>query len=169
LATGRTSTKWIRFAVTDKDGDPREIPIDSLSPVGFSYDETELTAWQDAVKGYLTNHPDCSIDITGPFDSTAEVALAIAGDPPALTGSFTVLQYVNTAAWTDFPMGLWIAFGIRDYWDAGDPAFGVDHPGLTNGYVCTKFQIEGEKYSARFTPFPGSTPEWDDEILADWA
>ena len=169
MAVGRTSTKWIRFAITDKDGDPREIPIDSLSPVGFIYDETELTAWQDQVKGYLTNHPDCSIDITGPFDNTAETGVAASGDVPTLTGSYTVLLYVNTAAWTDFPMGLWIAFGIRGYWIHNDPVFGVIAPSATSGYVCTKFQIEGEKYSARFTPFPGTIPAWDHAELAAWA
>jgi hypothetical protein len=169
MAVGRTSTRWIRFAITDEDGVPREIPIDSLSPVGMTYDETDTTAWQDAVKNYLTNHPDCSIDITGPFDSSPAVANAISGDPPALSGSFTVLKTANTADWHDFPMGLWIAFGQRGYWIHNDPTFGIDHPGLTSGYVCTKFQIEGEKYSARFTPFPGTIPIWDHEELVDWA
>jgi len=167
MATGRTTTKWIRFAVTDKDGDPREIPIDSISPVGFTYDETELTAWQDAVKSYLTNHPDAPIDITGPFDSTAEAALAATGLAPTLSGSHTVLSVIDSVDHN--PRGLWVAFGIRGYWAAGDPAFGVDHPTATNGYVCTKYQVEGEKYSARFVPFPGSTPEWDDEILVAYA
>ncbi len=170
MATGRTVTKWTRFAITDKDGDPREIPVDSIGPVGFTYDEVDLTAYQDAVKGYLANHPDCAIDITGPFDDTAEVALAASGLAPTLTGSHTVLNYVNTAAWTDFPMGLWIGFGVRGYWTAAvDPAFGVAAPSLTSGYVCTKYVVEGEKYSARFVPFPGTVPAWGTAILVAWA
>jgi hypothetical protein len=170
LATGRTTTKWIRFGITDKDGVAREIPIDSISPVGFNYDESDVTAWQDAVKGYLSEHPDAPIDITGPFDNSAAVALAASGLAPTLSGSHTVLQYVNTAAWTDFPMGLWVAFGIRGYWTAAtDPAFGVDTPGLTSGYVCTKYQVDGNKYSARFVPYPGTIPAWDTAILIDWA
>ena len=167
MATGRTVTKWIRFGVTDSAGTAREIPVDSISPVGFVYDEVELTAWQDAVKGYLSNHPDCAIDITGPFDNSAAVALAASGLAPALSGSHTVLYDLPDLA---TPIGLWIAFGIRGYWTAAaDPAFGVDSPGVTNGYVCTKYQVEGEKYSARFVPYPGSTPAWDTAILIDYA
>lgn len=167
MATGRTSSRWIRFAVTDKDGDPREIPVDSIGPVGLTYDEVELTAFQDAVKGYLSNHPDAPIDITGPFDTTAEAALAATGLAPTLSGSHTVLSVIDSVDRN--PRGLWVAFGIRGYWAAGDPAFGVDHPTATNGYVCTKYVVEGEKYSASFKPYPGSTPEWDDEILVAYA
>ena len=68
MATGRTPTKWIRFLVDDSAGTPREIPIISVGPVGLVYDENELTAYQDAVKGYLTEHPDAIIEVTGPFD-----------------------------------------------------------------------------------------------------
>jgi hypothetical protein len=171
MATGRTVTKWIRFGITDKDGTAREIPVDSISPVGFAYDEVELTAWQDAVKGYLANHPDAPIDITGPFDDTAAAALAASTLAPTLSGSHTVLQYVNTAAYAaKMPMGLWIAFGVRGYWTAAtDPAFGVVAPSVTSGYVCTKYQVEGEKYSASFKPYPGTVPAWGTAILVNWA
>ncbi len=60
----RTVTKWMRFLLDDSSGTPREIPVDSVSPVGFAYDETDLTAYQDAVKGYLTAHPDAVIEVT---------------------------------------------------------------------------------------------------------
>lgn len=168
MATGRTVTKWIRFAVTDKDGDPREIPVDSISPVGFVYDEVELTAWQDAVKGYLSNHPDAPIDITGPFDTKAEAALAASGLAPVLSGSHTVLSVIDSVNLN--PRGLWIAFGIRGYWTAAtDPAFGVAAPSATSGYVCTKYVVEGEKYSARFVPYPGTMPAWGTAILVAFA
>ena len=168
MATGRTTTKWIRFAVTDKDGDPREIPVDSIGPVGLTYDEVELTAFQDAVKGYLSNHPDAPIDITGPFDTTAEAALAASGLAPTLSGSHTVLSVINTVNWN--PRGLWVAFGIRGYWTAAtDPAFGVAAPSITSGYVCTKYTVEGEKYSASFKPYPGTIPAWGTALLVAYA
>ena len=168
MAVGRTVTKWTRFAVTDKDGDPREIPVDSISPVGLSYDEVDVTAYQDAVKGYLANHPDAPIDITGPFDTTAEAALAASTLAPTLSGSHTVLSVIDSV--NHNPRGLWIAFGIRGYWTAAtDPAFGVAAPSATNGYVCTKYVVENEKYSARFVPYPGSTPAWGTAILIAFA
>ena len=162
VQTGRTVTKWIRFGVDDADGDPREIPIDSLSPVGFVYDESDLTAWQDAVKGYLSNHPDAPIEITGPFDTTAEAAFAASTAAPTLSGSHTVLSLI---AGGNTPLGLAIMFGIRHYWTAGEPVFGIVSPSATQGYLCTKYQVEGEKYSARFVPYPGSTPAWGTAIL----
>ena len=164
MATGRTVTKWVRFAVDDSAGTPREIPIDSLSPVGFVYDEVDLTAWQDAVKGYLANHPDAPIDITGPLDTSDAVGLAASGAAPALSGSYTVLVPITATGFTT-PLGLWIGFGIRGYWTTGDPAFGIVAPSATSGYICTKFTIEGEKYSASFKPFPGSVPAWGSAIL----
>jgi hypothetical protein len=155
--TGRTVTRWIRFGVDDSGGTAREIPIDSISPVGFVSDETELTAWQDAVKGYLTNHPDCPIDITGPFDNSVVAGFADGAATPTLSGSHTVLAGVlggNT------PLALAVHFGIRHYWEDGEPVFGVITAGAGTGYLCTKYTIEGEKYSARFVPYPGSTPAW---------
>lgn len=157
MATGRTVTKWIRFGVDDNGSTAREIPIDSISPVGFIWDETELTAWQDAVKGYLTNHPDCAIDITGPFDNSGLTGFADGGATPTLSGSHSVLSLI-VGGYT--PLALAVHFGMQGLWDDGDPVFGVITSGASNGYLCTKYSIEGEKYSARFVPYPGSTPVW---------
>jgi hypothetical protein len=161
--TGRTVTKWIRFGVDDSAGTAREIPIDSLSPVGFVYDETDVTAWQDAVKGYLSNHPDAVIDITGPFDTSAAVAFAASTLAPTLSGSHTVLSAI---AGGNTPLALGIHFGIRQYWTAGEPVFGVVSASTTSGYLCTKYQVEGEKYSARFVPYPGTVPAWGTAIIS---
>ncbi len=157
MATGRTVTKWIRFGVDDSGGVAREIPIDSLSPVGFQWDETELTAWQDQVKGYLVNHPDCAIDITGPFDNSIAAGFADGGAAPTLSGSHTILAPIvggNT------PLALAVHFGMQALWADGDPVFGVITATAATGYLCTKYSIEGEKYSARFVPYPGSIPAW---------
>jgi len=164
MATGRTVTKWIRFLVDDSAGTPREIPINSLSPVGFVYDENDLTAWQDAIKGYLTGHPDAPIDIGGPFDNSAAAGAAASGAAPVLSGSHTVLQPISAPTFTT-PLGLAVMFGIRGYWTTGDPVFGVVAPSATTGYVCTSYKVGGETYTARFVPFLGSAPAWGTAIL----
>ena len=164
MATGRTVTKWTRFACDDSSGTPREIPVDSISPVGFTYDETELTSYQDQVKGYLSGHPDAAIDITGPFSNLAAGSLAASAAVPVLSGSHTVLAPISAPTFTT-PLGLFIGFGIRTWWTTGDPAFGIVSPSATSGYVCTKYQVEGEKYSARFVPYPGTVPAWGTAII----
>ena len=164
MATGRTVTKWVRFLVDDSGGTPREIPVDSISPVGFTYEENDLTAWQDAVKGYLSGHPDAPIDISGPFDNTAATGAAASGAAPTLSGSHTILAPISAVTFTT-PLGLAIMWGIRGYWATGDPVFGVVAPSATSGYVCTKYNVEGEKYTARFVPYPGTTPAWGTAIL----
>lgn len=164
MATGRTKTKWMRFLVDDSSGTPREIPVDSISPVGFTYEENNLTAYQDAVTGYLAGHPDAPIDITGPFDNTAAAAAAGTGAAPTLSGSHTVLAPISAPTFVA-PLGLCVCWGIRGYWASGDPVFGVVSPSATSGYVCTQYQVDGEKYSARFVPYPGTTPAFGTAIL----
>jgi hypothetical protein len=159
MATGRTKSRWTRFLVDDSSGTPREIPVDSISPYGLTYEENNLTAYQDAVMGYLAGHPDAPIDITGPLDNTAAAAAAASGAAPVLSGSHTVLAPISAPTFTT-PLGLAIMVGIRGYWATGDPVFGVVAPSTTSGYVCTAYQVDGEKYSARFVPYPGTTPAW---------
>jgi hypothetical protein len=163
MATGRTVTKWIRIGVDDSGGTAREIPIDGISPVGFTYDETELTAWQDQVKGYLDGHPDATIDITGPWDNKIVAGFADGGAAPTLSGSHTVLYPIvggNT------PLAFAVHFGMQGLWADGDPVFGVITAGAANGYLCTKYSVEGSKYSARFVPYPGSAPAWGTTHIA---
>lgn len=159
MATGRTSTKWIRFLVYDENSNTREIPINSLSPVGFVFDETDTTAYQDQVKNYLAAHPDAAIDITGPLDNKIVAAIANSGEAPVLSGSHTVLAPISAPTFTT-PLLLAVLFGIRGYWADGDPVFGIISPGDVEGYVCTKYQPEGETYSASFKPAPGAHPAW---------
>ena len=161
--TGRTKVRWIRFCLDDSTGTPREIPINSLSAVGFVYEENDVTAWQDAVKGYLAGHPDAPIEISGPFDNSAAVALAASAAAPALSGSHTVLYNLAGAG---TPLGLCVCFGIRHNWETGEPVFGVVAPSATSGYLCTSYTVEGETYSARFVPYPGTTPAWGTAILS---
>lgn len=164
MATGRTVTKWTRFALDDSSGTPREIPVDSISGVGFTFESVDLTAYQDAVKGYLSGHPDSAIEITGPFDNTAAAALAASGAAPTLSGSQTILKAITTPTFVT-PLGLAIMYGIRGYWATGDPVFGVVAPSATEGYLCYGFTVDGEKYKASFKPIPGCTPAWGTAIL----
>jgi len=148
--------------VDGSDGVAREIPVDNISPVGFTSDEVEVTAYQDAVKTYLAGHPDAPIEVSGPFDNAVVAAVAASGLAPTLSGSHTVLSGIYGLG---VPLALWIGFGIRGYWTTGDPAFGVATAGAANGYLCTKYTVDGEKYSARFVPFPGSTPAWGTALI----
>lgn len=165
MATGRTVDKWTRFALDDSSGTPQEIPIATLSPVGLVYDEADLTAFQDAVKGYLAEHPDAPLDITGPWGNLAAAGLAASAAAPTLSGAHTILNPISAPTFTT-PLGLAVMFGIRGYWASGDPVFGVVAPDATSGYVCTKYQVEGGgMYSARFVPFAGTVPAWGTAIL----
>lgn len=160
----RTVTKFMRFLVDDSAGTPREIPVDSVSPVGFTYDESDVTAFQDAVKGYLAAHPDAVIEITGPLSNDAAVAAAGTGAAPTLSGSHTVLAPISAVTFTT-PLGLCVAWGFDGYWATGDMVFGIVAPSATSGYICTRYQVDGNKYSARFVPFPGTVPAWGTALL----
>jgi hypothetical protein len=117
MATGRTSSKWVDVIVHDSGGTLRSIPVDSVNGVGLVFEEHDVTAFQDAVRNVLPGHADLTIEITGPFDTSA---LAAAG---TLSGSHTVLKDIvggNT------PLSLDIQIGIGAAWSSGDPQFGID-------------------------------------------
>lgn len=156
---GRTVSKWVRFVVDDSAGTLREIPVDSINGVGLTYDEVELTAFQDAVKGVLPGHPDLTIEITGPFDTTAAAAAAGSGAAPTLSGSHTVLAPINGG---NTPLSLGVYIGDRAYWATGAPTFGLSSS-ATSGFLCTSYiaDVGAGKYTARFRVFPGSAiPAW---------
>lgn len=159
MATGRTVSRWTRFLMDDSSGTPREIEYDTISGVGFAFAPVDLTAMQDAVRGYLTAHPDSAIEISGPFSNLAVAAAAASAAAPVLSGSQTVLKAVTTPTFVT-PLGLAIMYGIRGYWATGDPVFGVVAPSATEGYLCYGFTVDGEKYKASFKPIPGCTPAW---------
>lgn len=157
--TGRTVSKWVRFIVDDSSGTVREIPINSLSVVGLVYEEQDLTAFQDAVKGVLPGHPDAPIEITGPWDNSAAAAAGGSGAAPSLSGSHTVL---NDLAGGNTPLTLDVRFGVRHYWETGEPQFGVTSS-AANGYLCTSYTVNPSDmtYSATFKLYPGSVaPAW---------
>ena len=151
--TGRTTYKWIRFIIDDSGGTVRHIPINSLSVCGVTYDEEDVTAYQDAVRGMLPSMPDAPIEWSGPFDNTA------ANASPTLSGSHTILSAICGVL---TPLTLDVQFGIRHTWEAGEPQFGITSS-ATEGYLVTKYTVDVSSmtYSARAVLYPGSSlPAW---------
>jgi hypothetical protein len=151
--TGRTTMKWVNFLLEDAGGALRNIPISSLTAVGVTFDEVDLTAFQDAVRGRLPAMPDAPIEISGPLDTTA------AAVAPALSGSHTILAPLNGAM---SPLTLDIQIGVRHAWEAGEPQFGIT-AAAASGYIVTNYIVNPQEgtYSARLVLFPGSAlPAW---------
>jgi hypothetical protein len=150
--TGRTTEKWVDFRVDDSGGTLRSIPVDSINGVGLDYDETDLTAFQDAIKGVLPAMANCQITITGPFDSSV---VASAG---TLSGSHTVLYNLPGGV---TPLSLDVQFGVRHAYDT-EPQFGITST-AANGFLCKSYQVDpkGVKYTAVFVVAAGSAaPAW---------
>lgn len=151
--TGRTTFKHVRFIINDSGAALRHIPISSLSVVGVQYDEQDITAFQDAVRGRLPSMPDAPIEFGGPFDSSA------AATSPTLSGSHTILSALNGGM---TPLTLDIQLGVRHDWEAGEPQFGLTKT-ATSGYIVTNYTVNPQEgtYSARAVLFPGSAlPAW---------
>jgi len=151
--TGRTTYKWIQFNLSDSGDTLRSIPINAVSVLGVEYEEQDVTAFQDAVRGRLPAMPDAPIEISGPFDNTA---VAAAG---TLSGSHTVLSGIVGGT---TPLSLDVQFGIRHAWESGEPQFGIT-ASATSGYLCTRYTVNPSDmtYTARFVLFPGSSlPAW---------
>lgn len=157
--TGRTTGAYVRFLVDDSAGTPREIPVDSINGVGLDYGGADTTALQDAVKSVLPETPDCVIEITGPFDNTAAAAAGASGAAPSLSGSHTVLSGIVGVG---TPLMLDVRFGVRHYWETGEPVFGITGT-AANGFICTKYTVDAgtAKYAATFRVMAGSAaPAW---------
>lgn len=145
--TGRTTSKWVEFHVDDSAGTLRKIPVNNVSGAGLTFDEVELTAYGDAAKGVLFGHPDMTISISGPFDTTAS------------TGSHIVLSGI---VGLQVPLSLDIRVGMRHAWEAGEPQVGLTAT-ATSGFLCSEYipDVNAGTYSAKFRLYPGSDlPAW---------
>ena len=150
---GRTTSNWVSFNVDDSSGTLRTIPVDSINGVGLTYPELDLTAFQDKVRGVLPETPDCTITITGPFDTTTAQAAG------TLSGSHTVLSAIAGGV---TPLSLDVQMGIRHAWESGEPQFGLTASPST-GFLCLEYTVDPSagKYSAKFRCNPGSdAPAW---------
>ena len=156
---GRTVSRWVNFVIEDSAQTIRDIPINSISMVGVVYEEQDLTAFQDLVKGALPNMPDAPIEITGPWSTAAAQAASGSAVAPALSGSHTVLNDLPGAM---LPLTLDVQFGDRATYTDGAAQFGISQS-ATSGYICTSYTVNADDstYSARFVLFPGSAlPAW---------
>lgn len=150
---GRTVNRYVDFRIDDSAGTLRSIPVSSINGVDLTYEEKDLTAFQDVIKGKLLGTPDLKIDITGPFDTTAAAAAG------TLSGSHTVLNGIKGK---NVPLTLDIQVGIGHAWEAGEPQFGITSS-ATSGMLCQHYgvNLDDGTYSASFIVFPGSTlPDW---------
>ena len=158
-SVGRTVGKYFKFQI-GTTGSLRDIPVDTIGGVGITYPEVDLTALQDALKGFLTGQGTVAITIGGPFDTTAVQAASGSGAAAALSGSHTVLNPIN-GVMTPLSMGIYI--GMREYWTtAQDPVFGIISS-ATSGVIVTDYTVDvvNGKYTAKIALYPGSAaPTW---------
>lgn len=157
--TGRTQSKHVKLQIEDSGGTLRDLPITSINGVGLNYPEVDVSAIQDAVKGFLSGQPDFSLEISGPFDTAAAQAASGSGAAAALSGSHTVLSDLPGGV---TPLGFGIYIGIRQNWETGEPVFGLASS-AANGLLCMNYTpnpIDG-MYTATFRLYPGSAaPAW---------
>jgi hypothetical protein len=157
---GRTVSKWFNFVVDDSAGVIRDIPVYTVSIVGVVYEEQDLTALADQVRGAMANMPDCPIEITGPMSTKSAVPASGSGVAAAYSGSQTVLEPISKTVIT---LTLDCQFGIQRVWTTNDPQFGISMTTGTIGYNCTSYVVDPATmiYTCKFAVWPGSTlPAW---------
>ena len=145
--TGRTVSQYTLFYVDDSGGTLRSIAVDSINGVGLDYPEVDVSAFYDAVKGVLLDTPSCTINITGPVDTTAS------------TGSHVVLSGI---VGLQVPLALDVRIGMRHVWESGEPTFGITGT-AANGFLCKSYSVDPGtgKYAATFVVAAGSAiPAW---------
>ena len=160
MATGRTVGKYCKVQVDDLTA-LRDIPVMTIAGVGINYDEVDVSAIQEAVKGVLAGQGNSSITITGPFDNTAVGTASGTGEAAVLSGSHTVL---SALAGGNTPFTFAVYFGIRGFWATGDPVFGG-----ANMWICSDYTVDDAAgtYSAKISHAGVSTmPAWGTAVIA---
>ena len=150
--TGRTTFKWTDFIVDDSGGTLRSIPVSSINGIGLTYDEMDVSAFQDAIKNALPGHANCAISITGPFDNSVAAAAG------TLSGSHTILSGIVGGV---TPLSLDVQIGMRQAWESGEPQFGITSSS-TIGFLCGSYvpNIDDGTYTATFYVIGGTAPAW---------
>lgn len=162
--TGRTVSKWCKFQIDDSAGTLRDVGIESINGIGLSFDETDLTVFQDAIKSALQGQPDFSMTLGMVFDNSAAQTASSSGQAAALSGSHTVMKGLLAAvtAGTDSPLAFGFYVGNRHYWETGEDVFGITGT-ATNGVRLFDYTFDPatQKSSAKFRMSPGSAaPGW---------
>jgi len=155
MATGRTPSRFLKVQIEDSGGVLRDIPVRTIGDVGLTYDEVDLSALQEVVKGFMSGQANFGVTITGPLDTTAAQAASGTGVVAALSGSHTVLEPLNGGL-TARAFAIYI--GIQAYWSTGDPVFGADNCVIVTAYNA---QPDTGMYSAVIKHVAGGTaPDW---------
>ena len=142
--TGRTLGRYVNLLISDGTA-MRSIGVNAINGIGLTHGEVELSAFQDSVIGVLLDTPNFTMDISGPFDSSAN-------------GSHAVLSAMNGV---NTPRSFDIQFGIQHAWESGEPQFGITAT-ATSGLLCSDYQVNPDgTYSAKFRMFSkSSAPAW---------
>jgi len=155
MATGRTPSRFLKVQIEDSGGTLRDIPVRTIGDVGLTYDEVDLSALQEVVKGFMSGQANFGVTITGPFDDTAVQAASGTGVVAALSGSHTVLEPLNGVL---TPRAFAVYIGMQDYWATGDPVFGADNCVIVTAYNA---QPDAGMYSCVIKHVAGGTaPDW---------
>jgi hypothetical protein len=155
MATGRFSPRFSKFQIEGADGTLRDIPVSSWGTVGLTYDEIDVSSFQELVKSFLSGQATFTMTISGPFDNTAAQAASASGNVAALSGSHTVLSALNGGL---TPRAFGCYFGVLTYWTTGDPVFGAD-----NSVIVTDYTVDpgAGTYSCKLAHVSGGTaPSW---------
>ena len=144
--TGRSVSKYLTFKLEDSGQSIRTVVgVKSISGVGVTYGEMDVTALNDAMVNVLNGQGDMSISVTGHLDSTAD------------TGFHTVFSALNGL---QVPLTMDIQLGIRQAWDA-EPQFGISGT-ATSGVIVTSYVVNVDNMEATATlrVFGGTAPAW---------
>jgi hypothetical protein len=146
--TGRTVQDFTSLLIGSAASDMVVMKINSLGDLGLTYEEQDMSAWQDAVKGVLVGKPDFSLDFGGPIDNTAT------------TGTSTLLRsWVGGGTLLSFD----VQVGVRHAWEANEQQMGYTGVIASNsGVIVTKYVESGGMYSATIRMVAGSAaaPAW---------
>jgi hypothetical protein len=162
MAQGPTVGKYTKFQIEDSGGTMRDLPVTGWGNMGLTYEEVDVSSFQELLKGQLVNQGGMTgVTITGPFTNTAAQAASGSGAAPVLSGSHTVLSALNGA---NTPRSFGAYLGIQGYWATGDPVFGGIDCCLISDYTVT----EDGKYSAKLCLAGNRTndPAWGTAAIA---
>lgn len=149
VQTGRTIPAFTKLLLGTTGGTMTDMKIDELGEVGLDYEEVEVSAWSDVIKGVLVGKPDFTLTFGGPIDNTAS------------TGPSTLMR-----TWIATPntiLSFDVQVGVRHTWESGEQQFGITGVVATNtGVTLTSYKESGERYSASIRMLSGSAtaPAW---------
>lgn len=158
MATGRTSPRFAKFQIEDSGGTMRDVPVSSFGDVGLTYDEMDVSAFQETVKSFISGMANFSLSMTGPFDNTAATAASGSGQDAGdyLSGTHTIIEPLNGAL-TARSFGVY--FGVQADWSTGDPVFGGIDSVIVTDY---RVNIDAGTCSWKIVKAPtaANDPDW---------